>query len=222
MGIIWLSHVIDGGTPLYGGAQDIVMQPKQSQRNGDSCNTSLLQLPSHAGTHIDAPYHFIPDGKTIADYGPVSWVYNCPKMIEVTVKPGNLITVSELEKFIKADADTDMLIMRTGFEQYRKEQNYWQEGPGLSPDLALFFKTSYPSLRAVGVDFISISSFHHREEGRHAHKMFLENDILLIEDMSLHQIEIPDNLYRVIALPLRFAGADGAPCTILGWTKNGA
>lgn len=220
MSVIWLSHIISKETPLYSGAQDIVIQPKQSQRNGDSCNTSLLQLPSHAGTHIDAPYHFLANGKTIEDFGPSSWVYNYPKVIDIIVEPRHLVTVSEIEKFIKADTDTDMLLMRTGFEQYRKGQDYWQQGPGLSPDLALFLKTSYPSLRAVGVDFISISSFRHREEERRAHKMFLENHILPIEDMALQKINKPDNLYQIIVLPLRFTGADGAPFTILGWEKD--
>ncbi len=220
MDIIWLSHVIDNATPLYGGAKDIAIQQKQSQRNGDSCNISLLQLTSHTGTHIVAPYHFLADGKTMEDYDPTSWIYNSPKLIDITVEPGQLITVSGIEEFIKADANTDIFLMRTGFERYRKDQNYWQQGPGLSPDLALFLKRLYPSLRAVGVDFLSISNFQHREEGRHAHKMFLENDILLIEDMTLCRIEKPDNLYQIIALPLRFTDADGAPCTVLGWINN--
>jgi arylformamidase len=222
MSTIWLSHIIDSGTPLYGGIQDINIQPIQSQRDGDSCNTSLLRLTSHTGTHVDAPRHFLADGKSIADYGPSSWIFTCPKVLDIAVAPGHLITVSDMENFVKDDENTDILLLRTGFEQYRREQTYWQQGPGLSADLSLFFKSAYPSLRAVGIDFISISSFQHREEGRRAHKMFLGEDILLIEDMALHRIEKPDNLYHIIALPLRFDGADGAPCTILGWVKDGA
>jgi arylformamidase len=220
MGIIWLSHIIDQTTPLYGGEQDLFIRSKQSLNKGDSCNTSILTLSSHAGTHVDAPYHFLEDGKTIDDFDASRWVFHCPKVIRLSVAPGHLIVASDIDKFVQADAATDILLLRTGFERYRKEKIYWKDGPGLSPDLADFMKTLYPSLRAVGIDFISISGFQHREEGRRAHKAFLKKDILLFEDMALGQLNQSKEIYKIVALPLRFTGADGAPCSVLGWERD--
>lgn len=61
------------------------------------------------------------------------------------------------------------------------------------------------------------SSHLHREQGLTAHKAFLEQDMLLFEDVSLKSLKFDDNLEKVIALPLRFARGDGAPCSVIGF-----
>ncbi|MCD4652235.1 MAG: hypothetical protein K8S56_10695 [Candidatus Cloacimonetes bacterium] len=71
----------------------------------------------------------------------------------------------------------------------------------------------------IGMDFISVSSLRHREIGRSAHKSFLKLDILLIEDMSLSVLNSSCEIKEVIALPLRFSNADGAPCTVIGYEE---
>ena len=94
-----------------------------------------------------------------------------------------------------------------------------QEGTDLLPELAKYFKYNFTNLGAVGIDFISVSSLRHREIGRSAHKSFLKRDILLIEDMSLSVLNSSCKLKEVIALPLRFSNADGAPCTVIGYEE---
>ena len=220
MKIIWLSHILTSSTPLYGGAPAIIIQHGKSFKSGDSCNTSTIHLNSHSGTHADAPYHFFSDGKTIDDYPASTWVFMNPKIIEVCISPGYLINEADLSDLLSYNPKTDILLLRTGFERYRNDPIYWQDGPGLSGSLARYLKKYYPSLRAIGFDFISISSMRHREEGRIAHKAFLGNEILLIEDMSLQFVNNPNNLYQVVVLPLRYIGADGAPCAILGWEND--
>ena len=64
----YLSYFIDSSTPLYGGAKDIIIKNKTSIGNGDSSNTMILNIPNHAGTHIDFPLHFIENGKSCNDY----------------------------------------------------------------------------------------------------------------------------------------------------------
>jgi kynurenine formamidase len=70
------------------------------------------------------------------------------------------------------------------------------------------------------VDFISISSLMNRDDGRTANRSFRERDFLVFEDMSLRHLDQPELLIQVIALPLRFVGGDGAPCSILGWVSD--
>ena len=107
-----------------------------------------------------------------------------------------------------------MLLIKTGFEKYRAEEIYWQNSPGLHPKLAYWLKEKSPSLKAIGIDFISISNLNNRALGRQAHIAFLSKNILLIEDMKLSCVN--SNLKTVIVLPLRVEGADGAPCTAIG------
>jgi kynurenine formamidase len=220
MKIIWLSHSLNGRTPLYGGTKDLTFSPSKSIDRGDSCNTSILVLPSHAGTHVDAPFHFVPGGKTVDMLPTESWIFTSPCLIELQSLPGKLINPEDLPPRSNLSADVDLLLIRTGFEKYRDDDIYWANAPGLSPSLAALLKGHFPTLRAIGIDFLSISSPAHSEEGRQSHREFLGRDILIFEDMSLVEIGPSERLSQVIALPLRFANADGAPCSILAWVNG--
>ncbi|MBC8460159.1 MAG: cyclase family protein [Deltaproteobacteria bacterium] len=217
---IWLSHILTNDTPLYGGSSGIAVKQEKAIKLEDSCNTTVLTMPSHAGTHVDSPYHFLANGKRVDQYAPEDWFFNCPHIVFFSAKPGQLITPEDISLPEHISENTDLLLLCSGFEKYRGLDLYWQEGPGLSPELADYFVEHCPKLRAVGVDFISISSLMHREEGRAAHRTFLEKGIMLFEDMRLSGIRKEERLEKVVALPLRFSNGDGAPCTIAGWLDD--
>ena len=218
--LIWLSHILDARTPIYGGSRAFKVVSGKSTAVGDSCNTSLLTLPSHTGTHVDAPYHFIADGKTVDEYSPETWIFKYPFISEMPVNPGQLLSAKDLNYNLEPNKEVDLLLIRTGFEELRNEEIYWKEGPGLSADLVPLLLDCYPNLRAVGVDFISISSLKNRNEGRAVHKGFTEKGLLIFEDMALSGIGEGRSLEKVVALPLRFKNGDGAPCSIIGWIAN--
>jgi len=73
------------------------------------------------------------------------------------------------------------------------------------------------------MDLISVTSREHREEGRAAHRAFLDpagegNPVLLIEDMALAHVR--GALRAVCVSPLRVRDADGGPCTVFGWSAG--
>ena len=213
---IWLSHILNEETPLYGGGTGISVKQDKAIELGDFCNTSVLTMPSHAGTHVDSPYHFLANGKCVEQYAPEDWFFNCPHVIFFSAVPGQLITPEDISLTEQLDENTDIILLRSGFENYRGSDVYWETGPGLAPELAKYFVEHCPKLRAIGMDFISISSIKHREKGRMAHKEFLQREILIFEDMRLSELQTHAHLQKVIALPLRFQQGDGAPCTIVG------
>ncbi|MBI9085598.1 MAG: cyclase family protein [Desulfobacterales bacterium] len=219
MKAIWLSHPLDTDTPLYGGDKGIDIRPDKSMARGDSCNTTILKLPAHAGSHVDAPAHFIADGLTITDYDAQAWIFDHPLVVEVPAAPGILLGPENLERIQQGTTHTDLLLIRTGFEDRRGKPVYWQNAPGIAPETADFLLARLPGLKAVGFDFISISSLAHREAGRAAHRAFLGAGLRIFEDLSLSALESKKRLDRVIALPLRVSGADGAPCTVVGFLR---
>ena len=178
----------------------------------------MLSFPNHIGTHVDVPYHFFENGMQLTDYKPDFWIFNNPQCVEVSCGDGHLICIEDLKGEIKAN--TDLLLLRTGYEKYRNGERYWNKNPGLSPEIAKKLRELYPNIRALGTDLISVTSFLHRKIGRETHREFLGNQyktdpIVLIEDMSL--VGFNNYSSKVIVLPLLIVDADGAPCTIVSW-----
>ncbi len=210
--ILILSHLINKDTPLYAGEQSVLIEEVKSIKNGDSCNKSYCSFPVHTGTHLDAPKHFLNKGKTISDLLAKELVYQKICLADIkNVKPGNIINENSLSGL----SDCELLFIRTGFEKNRQKDVYWKNSPALDVSLALWLKKHCPSIKALGVDFISISNLRNRELGRQAHKAFLGNGILLIEDMKLKGLKrTPDS---VVVAPLLLEGAEAAPCTVFAF-----
>jgi len=210
---VWLSHILDVNTPLYGGGTDWKCVKDKEIQKGDSCNTSQLMLPSHAGTHVDAPLHFIKKGKAIEEYSADNWVFKHPGLVFLEPEQGSLIKPDEVH--IKKSDKTEIVLFCTPFEKFRNDEIYWKENPGIAPEMADYLIDQCPNLKAVGMNFISISSFKHRDVGRLSHKAFLGKGIRIIEDMHLLSLQPGDKIKRVMVMPLRFKAGDGAPCTII-------
>ena len=220
MSLVWLSHVLDSGTPLYAGANGISINSQKSIANGDSCNTSALNLPSHSGTHVDAPFHFLSDGKRISDFAPEEWVFKYSKIINIPAKPDQMIRTADIQKEISKDESIDLVLLKTGFERHRNKPTYWQNGPGISIELAQRLIKLFPKMKAIGMDCISVSSLKDRDQGRCVHQLFLQSGLRIFEDMALSAVGERDQLSQVIALPLRFLPGDGAPCSIVGYIQE--
>ena len=215
---VYLSYPLDAGTPAYGGAESITIEHNKDMNNGDSCNTSKWCFSSHLGTHVDLPKHFSRDGKGVTDFPANYWIFNTPFLIDISpVRLGTLVQPSDID-LESVSPDTDLLIIKTGFCDYRSEEIYWKQNPGFSPQFAQILRKKFPNLRVFGFDSISVSSFMHRDIGREAHRAFLDDTrpIFLLEDMDLDQIGTHTELKKVIVSPLLVHGADGAPCTVLG------
>lgn len=210
---IYLSYFLDKKTPLYGGSTGIEIIKLNDILKGDTANTKKLSLHNHSGTHIDFPNHFIIDGNVSDDYNADFWIFNNPFLIELDVIENEIILLSE-EKIKSIPASTDFLIFKTGFFKHRKDEKFWKNNPGIHPDLAKKLKTKCPSLKVLGMDLISLTSYQNRELGRTAHKNFLgENNILLVEDMKLDKLTVSPT--KIMCFPLMVKGIDGAPVSII-------
>ena len=213
MKVIRLSHTLGSTTPLYGGANEIRISPRKSLSCGDTCNTFFLEFPNHSSTHVDAPFHFLGDGKKLDEISSENWVFKHIAIIDQPARSSELLNFDPLAAYKgTVPEQIEIVLIRTGFEKKRGTKAYWEENPGLDPALAERLKAAFPRLRAVGMDFISTSAFQHREKGRLAHHEFLGREILLIEDMSLIPLTSTPDL--LVVAPLIVEGLDGAPVTI--------
>lgn len=215
---IRLSHFLTPNTPGYGGSSCFELVQENCINKGDSCNKQTWNLSNHAGTHIDFPKHFYKDGKSLNDFDSSYFISEAPFIVELeNIIPGQIIGIEAFSHF-DIPVETDFLILKTNWENKRHEVLYYLKNPGLCPDIADFLRLKLPSVRFIGFDFISISSFCHRDIGKKAHKAFLnpEKPILIIEDLSLNSINAMDKLKRVIISPLLVENTDGSPVNIVG------
>ena len=213
----YLSYPFGALIPVYGGTALTTPEKIKSIQNGDSANTFVFTLQNHWGTHVDAPYHFFEQGKKIIDYEAIFWIFKKPQIICFDLKPSEILTCGDwLNKLRK---ETDLLLFNAGWSSQRDKNFYQSENPGIHPDVAFSLRKNFPRLRAVGIDWISVSAYQNREMGRSAHRAFLDpqgesEPILIFEDMDLSGDLT--NLLQVLAFPLRMAELDSAPCTVIG------
>lgn len=227
--IVRLSYPLGEGTPLYPGTPGTELSVVKSKDRGDSCNTSLITLSNHAGTHIDGPAHFDTSGKRIGDYDADSLVFGNIAIADCRKEAGEPILPEDLVGYLSDE--TDLLLIRTGFSKYRspvasgyENDLYCGNNPYLHSDTAMMLREHRAGIKAIGIDCISISSLANRDMGRRAHEILLyagkfkKDPILIIEDMFIP--EAPSRIDEIIVAPLYCEGIDSAPCTVLGFMSD--
>ena len=218
--VIYLSHLLSVNTPTYGNRNNFDIVKKSDISKGDVANDSHISTTVHIGTHIDMPYHFYNNGPTIEDFDADFWIFNKPLIIDIT-QEDRIINERLIEKLSQIkDIDYDILIVKTGIENKRNSDEFWDKNFGFHPDIYDYLTKYFPSIRVLGFDSISVSSFSDRLLGREAHKRFLnpEQPILLLEDMKLK--ECNKEISKIIVAPLRIEECDGLPCTVIGFYND--
>ena len=213
---IFLSHFLSESTPGYGGSHAMKIRHLSQIKDGASSNSQEWTLNNHIGTHIDLPAHFDNNGDRLESFICDDWIFNKPFLLNRSSTPGEILDVDE--QCEKIPLDTDFLIIKTGFQNFRGKELYWQNNPGLSPTLAVWLREKRPNIKCLGFDFISITSYANRPLGRTAHKAFLGLDgkttpLRVIEDMKLD--ELAAHPAKIIVSPLLVLNADGAPVTVV-------
>ena len=84
-----VSVLISNDLPVWPGDPGVSVKLTSSFSKGDNVNVTHLKMGAHTGTHIDAPFHFEPDGKTIDQLS-----------IETLIGPCRVIEMLDVKKFI--------------------------------------------------------------------------------------------------------------------------
>ena len=108
--MIALHHILSQETPLYGGNGRLELKQICSISDGDTSNSTELSFPAYSGTHIDAPYHFDPEGLSLDRIHADFWLCKSPFLIEYSAQPGEIITLTSLLPLLrKVPVETDLL-----------------------------------------------------------------------------------------------------------------
>lgn len=161
----------------------------KSMEEGELYNLSMLSMCAHNGTHIDAPFHFLNDGKTVEQIPLEAFVGDCfvvRREGDVTAEDAKEI----LEKAKSVGADERILI-----------------GGKATVTLGAAEVFAEAEVKLIGNESQTIGP---EDAPMAVHKALLAKEVVLLEGIVL--TEVPEGKYFLNAAPLNFAGFDGAPC----------
>jgi len=203
MRIIDISLALREGMVVWPGDDPFERTITSAIANGGFCNLSRLQTPAHAGTHVDAPFHFVEGAATIDRIEPDVFVGPC--RVEA-IGAEKLIEPVHLERL---DLEgVERLLLKTSNSNLYDRPEFVEDYVALSPEAARYL-ASLGSLRLIGIDYYSIGPFSPREASRAVHEAILGRSIVALEGLNLKDVE-PGN-YELAALPLKIEGGDGSP-----------
>lgn len=210
-----ISYPLSSDLPLYPGTPEFSNRQVKSIAKGDSANTSILSLSNHSGTHIDAPDHFCPGGKTTKDLLGERFEVRPVYCIDIQKTEEKAIRISDIKQKISECSDAGGIFLRTGMSGFRatNPEKYRSGHPWIHPEIPEFLREMYPKIQIFGTDTISISNPHHREDGRACHRAFLcdKSPILLVEDLDLSDPVLLSAPLTITFYPLVVGPLDGVP-----------
>ncbi|MDD5621895.1 MAG: cyclase family protein [Actinomycetota bacterium] len=198
---------------------DIKWRARFGDGQGKSNQTSNIEMSSHNGTHIDAPFHVLENGKKITDFDISNFYFEKVLVIDCEKKDLEKIEINDLKPYEKNLKNIQLLLIYTGFSKYRftETERYIKKSPGFSIESAKFIKNNFPNIRCIGVDLMGIENI---IEGRESewviHKILFEgnSNYFHIEDMNVKPVADKE-VKRVFIGPIRFIGLEASPVTIM-------
>ncbi len=198
-----ISLTVTPELPVWPGDPAIVLERVSKMEEGEHNNVSRIACGVHVGTHVDAPYHFIADGKTIEQL-PLDVLVGPAQVIEL---PGDLrqIAARDLERAGIAPG-TERVLLKT------RNSRFWEQ-PGLpfQKDFAALLEDAAAFLvrhevKLVGIDYLSIAPF---GDSVPTHRTLLGAEVVVLEGLNLSQVAAGQ--YQLYCLPVKLGGSDGAP-----------
>jgi arylformamidase len=168
---------------------------------GDACTVTRLSMCVHAATHLDAPSHFLPDGKDMTAM-PIETGIGRARVIGV--EDAKAVTAAELAGY--GVRKGERLLFRTANSQRLAAPGPFAEDfTYVAEDAAKYL--AQKKVRLVGVDYLSVGGFH--VDGAATHRILLEAGIWLLEGLDLSGLS--PGPVELVCLPLRLVGTEGAP-----------
>jgi arylformamidase len=217
--IVDLSHPLEPGMPharTIPAAEFTEVRTWQEHR----MRAMRLDMPTHIGTHLDAPSHFVEDGATI-DQLPLSALVGRAYCVQVLREGPDPVSAEDIRSALDMRQVTlepdDALLIRTGWDQRYAEPEYVDRHAYLAVDAAEWAVAG--GLRLIGVDTITPEFPMALRGPGHAHdvhRTLLGAGTLIVENLVLN--EIPDQWITLIIGALLVLGGDGAPARALAIT----
>lgn len=162
-----------------------------SMEKGDLYNLTAFSMCAHNGTHIDAPFHFIKDGKTVDSVSLDTFI--------------GMAYVAEHNGIVSADDATEILEKAKKQNSEAAKRILIKGDAEVSAEAAKVFAES--NILLLGNESQTVGPENAPME---VHLILLGAGAVLLEGIRL--AEVSEGVYFLNAAPLNLSGADGSPC----------
>tara|TARA_B110000285_G_scaffold227359_1_gene288559 strand:- start:1038 stop:1676 length:639 start_codon:yes stop_codon:yes gene_type:complete len=189
--------------PTWPGSHGISISPLQVIDDFNPANVSRLDIDVHSGTHIDAPLHFVKNGKSTNEIDLDRLIGDC----FVAEMPSHITTIKfEDLEMIGIPDGTKRLLLKT----CNSGNNLWDNNE-FNEDFCALDKGAANwvvnnGIDLIGIDYCSIQKFNDSVE---SHQILLNQEVLILEGLDLRNVI--SGRYNLICLPISVKGIEGVP-----------
>ena len=180
---------------VYPGDPKPEKQTVYSTGAGDLYNLSFFAMCAHNGTHVDAPFHFLHDGKTVDQIDLSHFVGDC-----FVARHEGDVTAADAENILKKAGGAERILIAGNAT--------------ITTEAAEVFAAG--GIKLLGNEGQTVGP---ENAPMQVHLILLRREIALLEGIVLQGI--PEGQYFLSAAPLNLGGADGAPCRayLIDWEE---
>lgn len=196
-----LTHTFFRVMPVYPG--DPLPEITQAANiEKDGYNDYHVKTTVHVGTHIDGPLHMVPGGKRISGMA-VEKFFGVGRLIDARKR-----TMIDADLLGRASIrENDIVLVLTGFSQKYGVAEYYESYPEITERFAR-------GIVDLGVKMVGLDSPSPDRPPFLIHKLLLEAEVLLIENLTNLEVLVGVSDFEVFALPIKLY-ADSAPARVI-------
>jgi len=163
---------------------------------GDLYNLTSFAMCAHNGTHVDAPFHFVHNGKTVDQMDLTHFVGDC-----FVARHEGDVTAADAEDILKKAGGAERILIAGNAT--------------VTAEAAAVFAAG--GIKLLGNEGQTVGP---EDAPMQVHLILLRREIALLEGIVLQ--EVPEGRYFLSAAPLNLGGADGAPCRayLIDWEES--
>jgi len=221
--LVDLTHALAATSPAWPGAPHVAFAIEADYAQGYFARH--VSMPEHAGTHVDAPAHFVRGGATVDAIAPEA--LRAPAVVvdvraAVAKNADYAVRAADLQAWERAHGampEHAFVIARTGWEaRWGDEARYRNSDgkdvmhfPGFAADAIAWLLAHRPSFVGVGIDTLSIDAGASTDFA--AHRTLLGAGKYGVENLAGLDA-LPARGATVVVAPLKLAGGSGAPARV--------
>ena len=171
---------------VYPGDPEPQKHTLSATADGSLYNLTAFYMCAHNGTHIDAPFHFLPKGRTVDQMDLSVFVGDC----YVARHTGD-VTAGDAQAILERAAGAGRILIAGKAT--------------VTAEAADVFAAS--GILLIGNESQTVGP---EDAPMQVHLILLGRGIALLEGVV--RKDVPEGRYFLCAAPLNLAGADGAPC----------